>query len=284
MNSLLAESGATKTEWRLFDHSGVLKTYNTQGLNPTSTTKEALLKSIEQVWNKIQEDGMHLPVDIFFYGAGLGHEKQREKISQALLSFFPQSNSHVYSDLLAASRSTGKRKGIVAILGTGSNSCLFEDDKVIQQFGGWGYLVGDEGSGADLGKQLLKLLIHQELPDSLSNALLSKLDMNLKDFVNYVQQCERPSLTLASLTPLIAQYKDHELLKDVIGERFRIFLFQTIMKYETKQELRVDFVGSVAYYFQNILLEQCRILAVSVDKIIKDPIENLLNFHLMSKV
>ncbi len=284
MIGLLAESGATKTEWRLYNSIGILKSFTTRGLNPTSTEEEVLQKEIKEIYQHILTEYAVEPTEIFFYGAGLDHQDQRQKLTSVLSRNFSTDHISVYTDLLAAVRCTGKQRGIVCILGTGSNSCYYDGDQILQHYGGWGYLLGDEGSGADLGKELLKMLMHKQLPEDIETAILGRLDRPLKAFTVYAQQCERPSLTLASLTPIVYDYLYVREIRDMVEDRFRLMLFTTIMKFNVIEDIEVDFVGSVSHYFRDVLLDQCRDLAINVDKIIKDPIENLLNFHQISRV
>lgn len=280
---LIADSGSTKAAWRLVDDKKKIHHFLTEGLNP-------YFKSYGEIVEEIKGSLIpHFPANtevtrIFFYGAGCSSTEKCEFIKTALLECFPQSHVTVDHDILAAARAAcGNAEGIVCILGTGSNSCLFDGKKIVNKIGGLGYILGDEGSGAHLGKSLLEVYLNRELPEELNRDFESTFRLTKEEIEKRVYEKPLASRFLASFSRFIGDHKEHPYLANMIELCLKEFLEKHVCRYANYKSKPVHFVGSIAYYYSDSLKKLAISQSIIVGKILPYPVEELTLYHLSTR-
>ncbi|MEZ4828516.1 MAG: hypothetical protein R3C61_19825 [Bacteroidia bacterium] len=278
MDMLIAESGSTKTEWRLCRDGEIVNSFRSRGFNPNVMPEEAIKSEIQA----LQQN--HLPEEnisrIFFYGAGTRGEAQNALMKGIFETIFPYADVTIGYDLLAAVRSTGRSEGMVCILGTGSSACLHSQGEIDEIRGGLGYLFGDEGSGADLGRSLIKAMLQGDLPDAVGNYVLEKEGMNLHDLKMAITRHPKPNVRMAVLAPFLREFLHLAEVFELVTGRFEDFLSTTVCRFDNSGQLPLDVIGSVGYYFAGPFTQACENKKITVGNFIKDPIEHLVNYHL----
>lgn len=274
---LLAESGSSKTEWRLCVAGEIVQSLRSPGFNPNIQSHDAMRTVFREV---IQNIGYEKIESICFYGAGLGELSQRRVMSNILKELIHDAEIQIEHDMLAAVRSTLKPEGIVCILGTGSNSALYKDDAIVENLGGHGYLFGDEGSGQDIGKRMIKAMLQGDLPDEARLYFEQKEDIEIDEIKIAVMKAEKPNVKLATFARLTADLLHIKKVEKIVFDSFVAFLDTTVCRYKGYKNIPADFVGSIAYYFRPILEKACEKRKVQLGGIQKDPVENLIRYHL----
>ena len=222
---LLAESGASKTAWRLCQANKVLESFESMGLNPSAVKEEELIRALDRAFLPIKNQR---PQAIYFYGAGLKYQENIDLLKSSLSHFYPHAEVEIEDDMKAAVRAAGKSEGIVAIMGTGSNAAYYKDDLILENYGGHGYLLGDEGSGMDLGKQLLKAMLDAKLPQELHEYVLQQEGMKLGELRTSIYQHKQPNRRLATLAPYLKKGMHLPEVQDLIRSRFEKFIETTL--------------------------------------------------------
>jgi glucosamine kinase len=274
---LIADSGATKTDWLLINNSNYTF-ITTAGINAYYMSSEV----ISAMLNK--ELLPHLPLNnirsVYYYGSGCSTEQKCRKISDILQQICPGASIEVNHDMLAAARALCDSKpGIACILGTGSNSCVYDGKVITRQMVSLGYFFGDEGSGTHLGKLLITDYLRSEMPDRISNKLNEEYNLSLEYVLDHIYNQTAPNRFLASFSPFIQQNSNDEYIRKLIAFSFNEFLKVGVMKFTGYQSMDVSFVGSVAYYYQDILMEVAANHKIKIGKIQKSVIEGLRDFH-----
>ncbi|WNJ19242.1 hypothetical protein [Pontibacter sp. G13] len=272
---LIAESGATKTDWVLSKSDGA-SSFRTQGLNPSAVSPESISQVIQSVASHWSSEPIH---GVHFYGAGCGTAANRHLMTQSLSQVFGTIDITVGSDLEAAVRSAPMDSGIAGILGTGSHSCEFRNYEITTAIGGHGYLLGDEGSGADLGRHFIAALLRNELPDRCRLAVESHAGMTLEQIKRQTYKEERPNAFLGQFTKPMAKCLDVPPVKELVVSRFRAYVESTFVRYEGWQQKPLYLVGSVAYFFQAVLTETIDEFGGKLTAISKAPIDGLRRYH-----
>jgi hypothetical protein len=265
---LLVDSGATKANWAAVQDGEIIRQTQTQGISPYFLTDEGII-------DIAREARMALPTKIdavFFYSTGCKAEDQRRRVAMLLRLVFQESRTvEVETDLLAAARSMAQHKqGIVCILGTGSNACGYDGTQIISNSGGLGFILGDEGSGAAIGKEIVKAYLNQELPSALWDDFHQRYHLNKLPF---------PNRFLATFAPFAAENREDEVIKGILDRQFELFFQRSVLPIEGSQNLNIHFVGSVAYYFEPEITTAGTKVKVSLGKFCKDPMEGLISFH-----
>ncbi len=272
---LVADSGSTKTEWILFDEGGIKKQAYSDGLNPLFLSKEEFTAKIVE---RIPPDWETGVTKLWFYGAGCGTELMQTQTHSWLASLFTQAIIAVESDMLAAARATcGSNEGLVAILGTGSNSCFFDGNIIKEQIKPLGFILGDEGSGAALGKALLLRLLRGQLTPKLSEIIYHDIGLNYDGIINKVYHSQWPNRFLASCAKVLYNHKSEQEVAEIITTEFDGFS-NVLKKYEIK--LPVHIIGSVGYFFEKEIRASLLKHQLESGKIIKNPAKALVNYHL----
>lgn len=273
---LIADAGGTSTRWCLLSTDGYLKrdmfaapinvcVQNDRELRAALTPADILLES-----SKI----------VYFYGAGCAGEQECERVSNQFRELGFNGELHVNSDILAAARSLlGYNPGIACILGTGSNSCLYTGKEIAANIRPLGYIIGDEGSGASIGKRFLKRLLRDELPLAVYEEFMSVNQLSVSAIYEKVYREPRANKFLASLTHFVQAHINVPEVYTVVEEEFDEFFKGIVCKYSNAAHLPVSFVGSVAYYFSQILRTTASRYGLTINKIEKNPMKGLLKYH-----
>ena len=275
---LIADSGSTKTDWCYGTEISNCKIIQTEGINPFHQSAEKIESIICQ--GLIPQLGFPLKrcTAIYFYGAGCLPPKT-ESIIHVLQNNFPDADIAVDTDLLGAARALCKdNAGIACILGTGSNSCLYDGKQIIQNISPLGYILGDEGSGADLGRRLVADCLKEELSQPLRDRFFARFQLSREQILQAVYKEPFPNRFLASLSPFVAENLDEPEIRLLAVNAFTSFFRRNVLHYP--QGETVHMVGSVAYYYRPVLLEVARSLSLTVGKILSAPVTELVKYHL----
>lgn len=275
---LIADSGSTKTTWRLLGKGKAKNQFClTAGLNPYFQRREDILKTLVKEF-RLQREGLN---QIFFYGAGCANPEKNAVLASALSEFFQTENIDVASDLLAAARSLcGRNEGVIAILGTGSNSCYYDGQTIRQHVPPLGYILGDEGSGAVLGRKLVSNLLKNQMHEFFQARFFEMFGQTSIEIMENVYRKPFPNRYLASFTPFLSRYLKEEEVYLLVKDSFIEFFQRNIRQYPRADRLPVHFSGSIAWHFSGILHEAARECGFSVGKILQDPMEGLVEFHI----
>ncbi len=278
---LIADSGSTKTDWRMIVDENKIYKFQTVGLNPFFIDSLEIAKNINETFasklNNIKID------KIYFYGAGCASSYNRNIVKQGISKVFKNADIFVYTDLLCAARSLfGNEKGIVAILGTGSNTACFDGEKITENISSLGYILGDEGSGAYLGKIFISDFLNNELPCQLGKKFFKEYGLTKDNILEAIYFKPFPNRFLSSFTKFLFNNKNDKYVLNLLEYNFNQFFDKTIRqladKMYDKQTIRC--VGSIAFYFEDVLKFVALKRNIIIDKIIKNPIDNLVNYHL----
>jgi N-acetylglucosamine kinase-like BadF-type ATPase len=274
---LIADSGGSKTDWRLIQKNGAIGQASAPGFNPYYQHIDDLRKNVNETVLPLVKEKVN---KIFFYAAGASSVKNQLSIKSAFMEFFPEAQIEVGWDLLAAARALcGDEPGIACIMGTGSNSCLYDGKKITGNVANLGWILADEGSGADIGKKFLIAYLREKLPKQLSEQFKSRFPLTREEFLEKIYQQERPSAFLASFTRFIFQNLDNPYCYKLVYDSFTEFYENNVMKYDNYQNLKVHFTGSIAFYFSDILRQVANDKGITVKNILEGPIAGLTLFH-----
>jgi glucosamine kinase len=275
---LIADSGGSKTDWRLIQKDGSIDQAHSPGFNPYYQPIDDLKKNVQDVLlPKINDSHVN---KIFFYGAGVSSVKNQLTIKSAFLEFFPGAQIEIGWDLLAAARALcGHEPGIACIMGTGSNSCLYDGTKIIDNVANLGWILADEGSGANIGRKFLVDYLRKKMPQKLSAQFHQRFPLSREEFLEKVYQQEKPSAFLASFAKFIFQHLDDAYCYKLIYDSFAEFYENNVMKYDNYENLKVHFTGSIAFYFSDILRQVANDKGITVKNILEGPIAGLTLYH-----
>jgi len=275
---LIADSGSTKTDWIVVENGNKIHSYKTLGINPYFLDKEDIISIIKSDVNASRLIGNISK--IHFYGAGCASSAKSELVKKSLQDVFKGSEINVEHDLLGAARALlNKGNGLVAILGTGSNSCKFDGGKIIQNIPSLGYVLGDEGSGAYLGKILVKEYLNGALNKDLHHKFSLYFNLSSEEILDAIYRKPFPNRFLASFCPFLSKHISNPLIRLMVEEGITDFFETHILKYPDYNSLKVGFVGSIGYCFKDILKDVAKNKNVQLGKILKSPIEGLLAYH-----
>jgi glucosamine kinase len=274
---LIADSGASKTDWRIVDPEGKIGQAQTIGFNP-------YYQPIEQFDQEVREvlvPQVTLPVKkIFYYGTGCSSDKNRRLIRNVLAVFYPDAHIEIWHDLLAAARALcGTEEGIACILGTGANSCYYDGTQIVDNVTSLGYLLGDEGSGAWLGKRIISDYLRKDLPEKLWDQFKKRFPFDREEILDRVYTQEMPSRFLGSFSHFIFQHLKEPYCYQLVYDGFTEFFERNVMKYNRYEMLKVHFTGSVAFYFSDILRQVANDKNIAVKNILESPIAGLTLYH-----
>ena len=275
-NILIADSGATKTDWCLTQHGAEQQRFFTKGISPIYQTEEEIAKEIsENVFPQLKDQKIDA---IRFYGSGCIPEKI-PLVKNAIANSFPKIDIEVYSDLIAAAHALcGRTSGIACILGTGSNSCEWDGEKITNQVSPLGFILGDEGSGGALGKLLVGDALKNQLTPGLKEKLLQKYNLTPADIIDNVYRKPFPSRFLASLTPFLLENIDDATIRRIVEKGFSDFFERNVMQYDF-QKNSVNFVGSIAWYYAPILKSVAEAKGIRIGKIEQSPMQGLTEYY-----
>jgi glucosamine kinase len=277
MNILIADGGATKCEWCLL-HEGKKKKVDTQGISPYFLD----VAGIGQVLDRELLPALKkIPVDeVFYYGTGCANPDNRKIVQKAIRHAFPDAKIHVTHDLMGAALALcGPTKGISCILGTGTNSCYFDGKKIVKNSPGLGFILGDEGSGAYLGKKVLQYYLYNTFDEELRYKFDAKYATNSKEILESVYKQPLPNRYLAAYTLFLVENRGHYMIENIIEDGLNDFFFQHLCKYRESWKLPIHFVGGVAYGFRDVVKELCGSYEFELGRILRKPMDGLIKYH-----
>lgn len=275
---LIADSGSTKTDWRVMDATGVYEQVLTAGMNPQYLESDQIHSIFEtELLPNLKEKN---PSSIYFYGAGCSSPDRNLRVEQALKKLFPESEVFIDHDLLSAARALcGHKPGVACILGTGSNSCLYDGNAIVDNVPSLGFLMGDEGSGAYLGKMLIRAYLYRELPDELGTTLKNRYNLTKNGILSSVYDSDMPSTYLATFAKFMHEKRKDPVIHAMIYQNFDEFFEHHVCKYKGYTDIPVNFVGSIAFHFSDTLHQVAKKYGVHIGTIITSPSEGLIAYH-----
>lgn len=272
---LIADSGSTKTDWAWIENGTIVHRVTTAGINPVHQGEEDIEKVVEQLFPR-KDTSLKW---VFFYGAGCIPEK-KGVVEKVLRKVFPDADRiEVESDLLGAARAVCQyQEGLACILGTGSNSCLYDGEKIVGNIPPLGYILGDEGSGAVLGKLFLNALFKGALPDGMKEDFLQSSGLSYPEIIQRVYRQPMANRFLASTSLYISEHLDVPALRELVKQNFRDFFHKNIAQYG-RHDLPLGAIGSIAYHYRDLLQEVAEEKGYKLSTVAKSPMEGLVAFH-----
>lgn len=273
---LIAESGSTRTEWALVEDNHLVQRVFTEGLNPFFQTRREISRSVRL---GLPESFFKKKLDqVYYYGAGCSSYEKKNILGASLVAQF-KTPIQVESDLLAAARGLFKcEAGIACILGTGSNSCFYDGKIIVKNVKAAGYILGDEGSGAVLGKLFLADLLKGLAPKELANEFHEKFRISVNDVMESVYNFPFPNRFLGTIAYFLGDYMDNEYVYNLLTNNLRSFFNRNVCQYDYIN-YPIRFVGSLAYAYPDILQEVAQEFGVEIDVIEETPMNGLIEFH-----
>lgn len=274
---LIADSGATKCEWCLLE-GGKKKKIMTTGISPyfldAAQIEQLLIKSLVPKLKDAVID------EVYFYGTGLSNQNNVQILKTVLKKVFKKSKIAVETDLTAAARALcGRTKGIACILGTGSNSCYYDGRKIAKNSPGIGYILGDEGSGAYLGKKVIQYYLYQTFDEELMVSFEKRFLTSPMDILENVYKKPLANRYLASFAIFLAENRGHYMIENIIEDGLNDFFFTHIYKYKESWTQPINFIGSIAYGFKDVLQDLCNTYELELGKVLKAPMKGLTEYH-----
>lgn len=275
--NLIADSGSTNTHWCLVQNGEVVNEIITDGINPFYQTDMEIIALLDdQLIPKL----VNIDIDcIYFYGAGCSFPDKKILVSRALVRFFGNSMIEIQSDLLGAARSLFQHeKGIACILGTGSNSCYYNGKEIEQNVSPLGFILGDEGSGAVLGKLFIADCLKNQLPVELKEKFLTCYELTPEMILENVYKKPFPNRYLAQFTPFLLENIEEPSIFNLVYDSFDAFLIRNVMQYPL-DDIQIGFVGSVAYYFRDTIEIVASERRIIISDIVQNPMNGLVKYH-----
>ena len=286
---LIADSGSTKTDWCLCNQGAVLQNIQTQGINPYHQTEEAIEEVLrEELLPQLTttphtthytQNTTPYTLHIIFYGSGCANATACNRIKEALNKVLGTKDITVHSDLLGAARALcGHEEGIACVLGTGSNSCLYNGKEITANTPPLGYILGDEGSSAVLGRRLVGDCLKNQLPEAIRDEFLAEYNLTSEIILEKVYRQPLANRFLASLTPFLSKHREVPEVHKLLVESFTDFFVRNVKQYR-RPWLPIHFVGSIANAFSSELKEAAESLGMELGTIMRSPMEGLIKYH-----
>ena len=276
----IVDGGSTKCDWVILENSGKihLKT-TTLGFNPNIINPDFILQEIDKnealffIKNHLEK--------VFFYGSGCGTPDNAQKVRNELGKTFPQAEITIKEDLTAAAYAAYNGKpAIVCILGTGSNSCFFDGEKIRVDLPSLGFLIGDEGSGSALGKHLLRRFFMKKLSQDLEQDFRDTYHLTIEEAIRSMYHNPRANAYLGEYNKFIAERKKHPYFQNMVFDELKNFLDYQVLPYPEAGEVEINFIGYIAYIYEDILRAAAAELNLTIGKVVQKPIDSLVDFHL----
>ena len=275
---LIADSGSTKTAWKLINPSGESKSIKTPGINPFFRTEEDIYQELEKLL--LPETGTDIR-EIYFYGAGIVNAEKGDIIRRALNRIYTNAIIETHSDVLGAARALfGNQAGIACILGTGSNVCLYDGKEITQGISPLGFILGDEGSGAVMGRKLLGDYFKEVMPTHLRDEFSIRFNLTRDEALNRVYRTEKPNQFLAQFVPFLSEHESSAYCQGLVQQSFMEFFERNVAKLPRYTSYPIGFIGSVAWHFSQILNNTASYFGFEQTTIIKDPIDGLEKYYI----
>ena len=277
MPILIADSGSTKCEW-CFISGGRTSTFFTQGMSPYFLTAEQMEQVIRT--ELLPHLGKRQPTEVYFYGTGNKNPDNARRTKKVLQKIFSQSSVEVNHDLLGAARALCLHQpGVACILGTGSNSCSYNGRRMVKNSPGLGYVLGDEGSGAYLGKMVIQHYLYEIFDAELRDKFESKYNSSASDILENVYQKPLANRYLANFTLFLGENRGHYMIENIIEDGINDFFYHHVSRYRESSRHPVHFTGSVAFHFADVVQSLCEAYGMQPGKILKNPMEGLVRYH-----
>ena len=274
---LIAESGSTKTNWVLLNNNKLVFLESTMGINPYYQSENEIFNEIKSTISPIIKNRI---TELYFYGAGCNFENKKLVLRESIIRALNVENIIIESDMLAACRGlSNQSKGIIAILGTGANSCYYNGVEIVQNISPLGFILGDEGSGAYIGKKFIADYLKGLIPRELHNKFKQECNYSDSEIMNRIYKHTLPNKFVAKFSRFINKNIENDYCYKLVYDSFCNFFERNIMLYENVSELSIYFTGSVAYFYKLILLDVAKKYNVVIDNIVKSPIEGLIEYH-----
>lgn len=275
----IVDGGSTKCDWVILDNAGNLKLKTeTTGFNPNVLHRELIGEELRKSTELLQLQ--HALKKIFFYGSGCGTAANQQLVKEELEAIFLSAEITVKEDMTAAAYSAYRGKpAIVCILGTGSNSCFFDGEKIRLELPSLGFLIGDEGSGSAIGKQLLRRYFMKKLPADLSDKFRNTYNLSVEDALKNMYHNPKANAYLAGYNKFVVEHKMHPYFQNMVFDEMKNYLEYQVLPYEEAKQSEINFIGSIAYYYEDILRAAAAELNLKVGHIVQKPIESLVDYH-----
>ena len=272
---LIIDAGSTKMGWILMDGHEVKAHFVTKGFNPNYSSKQDLVEICRGAF--LPNGNIH---SIHYYGTGCGSEQNCQTVKEVFQAQFPDAEIHVTHDLMAACHAAlGHEKGIACILGTGSNSCLYDGESIIEKAVSLGYLVGDEGSGMHIGREVVRAYFYDFMPEELRMKFDAAYHLELKDFIHRLYHEGQPSRYLASFARFAGENQHSPFIRDLVKNCFKVFIDAFVLRYPDCKTLKISFIGSIAYHLQGVLNECMDENGLVLGEIMQSPAEGLIRYY-----
>lgn len=274
---LIADSGSTKTEWCLLKNKKPF-IFHTQGLSPYFLNA-AQIQSILQ--NEVlSQRGADKVEEIYFYGTGCKSAINKKLVKSAFERVFPKAKVLIDNDLTGAARSLcGDSKGIACILGTGSNSCYYNGTRIVKNSPGLGYVLGDEGSGAFLGKMIIQHYLYDIFDEELRAKFDAKFVTTSAEILENVYKKPLPNRYLASFAIFLAENRGHFMIENIISDSLNTFFYTHLLRYKESFQYPIHFTGGVANGFKDVIVQLCHDYEFHLGNIFRTPMEGLIRYH-----
>ena len=288
---LIIDAGSTKMDWILLDGKEVMTRFTTEGFNPNYAETQCLDNIIRLVETRfIASPHAEIPISrrdksaslqgIHYYGTGCGNEQNCFLIKEMFLRHFPNAETYVAHDLVAACHALlGHNSGIACILGTGSNSCLYDGINIAEEAVSLGYLVGDEGSGVHIGREVVRTYFYGFMPEDLRQKFETKYHLELKDFIHRLYHEGQSSRYLASFARFAGENQAHPYIQDLVKDCLKSFIEAFVLRYADCKSLKISFIGSVAFHFKNLLKESLTEYGLTMGEVMQAPAEGLIKYY-----
>ncbi|MDA3880112.1 MAG: hypothetical protein PF436_06980 [Prolixibacteraceae bacterium] len=273
---LIAESGSTKTQWCVVNQHKIEDLHNTPGINPFILS----IPEIETIMRPVSTVNEQYKLDaIYYFGAGCSTINNIEKIERAIGHIFNCDTIHVDTDLKAACLAlAGTKKGLIGLLGTGSNSCIWDGSEIIHQRPSLGYILGDDGGGVSIGKQLVTDYLTMQMPKQISSKFASSFNISAMQVLERVYQSPMPNRFLAGFAPFAEENIDDAYCRNIVSKQFKQFFIKNITLYPETDKYELSFCGSIAHSHADILKEVAHSFGLIVSNIEKEPIKGLAKY------
>ena len=274
---LVADSGSSKADWTITLNGAERIEFSTKGINPFFVNEKEICKILSS-YPEVQEYNSKIK-EVHFFGAGCSSPDKREIVSNGLSKVFSKAFINVENDVLGAVYATcGTSKGFTCVLGTGSNIAYFDGEKAHYGKYGIGFILGDEGSGAYFGKKIVTAYLYDKMPQSLKKAFEASYQVDKESVILNVYQKPSPNIYLASFSRFMYKHLDSTFIRSVLCEGFEEFVETHVLKQTHYQAYPCHFVGSISYFFQDVLAEVCNRHKIKLGKVIASPITGLTEY------
>lgn len=274
---IIADSGSTKTHWCLLDNGVLQKEFFSDGINPFYQTEEQITLDIAQ--NVLPQFSASAVESIFFYGAGCGFPDKKLMVENAIRASYSDTKIEINNDLLAAARALfGNKAGIACILGTGSNSCYYDGVDIVENVSPLGFILGDEGSGAVLGKLFIAEVLKRQFSEDLIALFMEETGLTAAQILEAVYKKPFPNRYLAQFTRFMHANLCNEQVRQLVYTSFCAFFERNVKQYNYKQH-SAAIVGSIAYYFEPVLQIAAADCGITLHEVIQSPMKGLILYH-----